>query len=69
MAIEVTATYENGVLRLDEPLSLKEHERVRVSITPMLSLARQGAGRIRWMGSLEDLREIAESPDAGVRGS
>jgi predicted DNA-binding antitoxin AbrB/MazE fold protein len=69
MTIEVAATYENGMLRLDQPLPLKENERVTVSVTPAVSRARQGAGRLRWTGDPEVLREIAESPEAGVRGS
>ena len=34
MAITVEATYENGVLRLAQPVALNEHERVRVTIHP-----------------------------------
>ena len=31
MSLEAQATYENGVLKLDKPLPLGEHERVTVS--------------------------------------
>ena len=34
MALTVEAVYENGVLRPAEPLPLKEHEKVRVTVEP-----------------------------------
>jgi predicted DNA-binding antitoxin AbrB/MazE fold protein len=34
MAITVEAVYENGVLKPSQPLPLKEHEKVRVSVEP-----------------------------------
>jgi predicted DNA-binding antitoxin AbrB/MazE fold protein len=33
MSITVDATYENGVLRPDQPLALAENSRVRISVT------------------------------------
>ena len=41
MSLEVEATYENGVLKLDKPLPLGEHERVTVSVKPLASPIRQ----------------------------
>lgn len=35
MAITVEAVYENGVLKLNEALPLKEHEEVRVTVEPV----------------------------------
>ena len=32
MALEAEAIYENGILKLDKPLPLGEHERVTVRI-------------------------------------
>jgi len=32
MSHVVDATYENGVLKLEQPLPLKEHEKVRVTV-------------------------------------
>ena len=69
MTIEVAATYENGVLRLDQPLPLKENERVTVSVTTKVSRARRAAGMMKWTGDPEILRQIAESPEAGVAES
>jgi predicted DNA-binding antitoxin AbrB/MazE fold protein len=65
MTLEVEATYENGVLRLDQPLPLKEQERVKVSVIPAMSRARRCAGMMGWTGDPEVLRHIAESPEAG----
>jgi hypothetical protein len=34
MSLEIDAIYEDGVLRPLEPVDLREHERVRLSIAP-----------------------------------
>ncbi len=34
MTLTIEATYENGMLKLDGPLPLKERERVRVTVQP-----------------------------------
>ena len=34
MPLTVEAVYENGVLKLAQPLPLKEHEQVRVTVEP-----------------------------------
>ena len=46
MTITIEATYENGVLKPAQPLPLKEHEKVRVTIEPELSWAERTAGLI-----------------------
>jgi predicted DNA-binding antitoxin AbrB/MazE fold protein len=66
MSLEVETTYEDGVLKLDKPLPLNEHERVTVEIKPNISLMRRRAGSIRWTGTAEDLRKIAEDPEFGI---
>jgi predicted DNA-binding antitoxin AbrB/MazE fold protein len=67
MTITVEAVYENGMLRLERPLPLKEHEKVTVTVQPDLSLARQTAGMIGWNGDAETfdriLAEAEESPE------
>ena len=63
MMIAVDATYENGVLKPDQPLALSEKQRVRVVIHTGPSRASQSAGLIKWTGSVEDLEYLAESPD------
>ena len=63
MPVILEATYENGVLRLAQPLPLKEHERVRVTIqqgdTPLL----RAYGIIGWTGDAETLERIALDPE------
>ena len=61
MGLEVEATYENGVLKLDKPLPLDEHARVVVSIQAKSDVAahgtgiRQSAGLIPWQGDPDAL--------------
>jgi predicted DNA-binding antitoxin AbrB/MazE fold protein len=69
MQIEVEAVYEDGVLRLDKPLPLKEHERVTVRVKPQTSRIRQSAGLLRWSGDPEILRKIAENAEFGISES
>jgi predicted DNA-binding antitoxin AbrB/MazE fold protein len=66
MSITVEATYENGVLKLMEPLPLKDHEKVRVTIEPELSWAERTAGILKWSGDPEILRRIAEDDEFGL---
>ena len=46
MSITVEATYENGTLRLSQPLPLKEQERVQVTIHETGNPVQQSAGLI-----------------------
>jgi predicted DNA-binding antitoxin AbrB/MazE fold protein len=39
MSLEVDATYQHGVLKLDEPLPLQENERVKVTVQRQASVA------------------------------
>ena len=63
MNMTVEATYENGVLRLDEPLPLKDLERVRVTVDRGASWVQETAGLIRWTGSVESLERLAMDPE------
>ena len=66
MTLQVEATYENGVLKLDEPLPLADSERVSVTVHPKMSRARRLSGMLRWTGDPETLRKIAEDPELDV---
>lgn len=55
MTVVVDAIYENGVLKLDQPLPLPEQQRVRVTVHTEPSRARQSYGIVQWSGSQEDL--------------
>ena len=66
MALTVEAIYENGVLRLAEPLPLKEHERVQITIEQKVSWVQATSGIMGWTGDTETLRRIAEDPEYGI---
>jgi predicted DNA-binding antitoxin AbrB/MazE fold protein len=62
MAIIVEAIYENGVLKPAQPLPLKEHEKVRVTVQTAVDLVRSTAGSvIRAAPDLID--QIATDPE------
>ena len=69
MTITVEATYEAGMLKLDEALPFKDKEKVRVTIQTATSLANQSAGLLRWSGDPEDLRRVAEDDEFGIMES
>jgi predicted DNA-binding antitoxin AbrB/MazE fold protein len=72
MPITVEAVYENGVLKPTEPLPLKEHEKVRLSIHPTANVQKaleavdRSYGLIHWTGDTETLRRIAEHDEFGI---
>ena len=67
--IEVTATYENGVLKLDNPIPLEEHQRVKVTVHEEISRVERSYGLLGWTGDPEILRRIAEDDEFGVEES
>jgi predicted DNA-binding antitoxin AbrB/MazE fold protein len=69
MTLTVEAVYENGVLKPAQPLPLKEHEKVRVTIQPERTWAERTAGMLQWTGDPEVLRRIIEDPELGVMES
>ncbi|MBI1831998.1 MAG: antitoxin family protein [Planctomycetes bacterium] len=58
MSLQVEAIYENGVLKLDQPLPLQDQERVVLTVQPKVSHAKQSYGLLRWTGSVEELDEL-----------
>jgi predicted DNA-binding antitoxin AbrB/MazE fold protein len=66
MTFTVEAIYENGVLKPAQPLPLKEHETVRITIEPRLSWAERTAGMLQSKGDFEDLRRIVEDDEFGI---
>jgi predicted DNA-binding antitoxin AbrB/MazE fold protein len=67
--MEVIATYENGVLKLDNPLPLEEHQRVKVIVHEEISRAERSYGLLGWTGDPEVVRRIAEDDEFGVLGA
>lgn len=69
MSLQWIATYEDGVLKFDEPPPLQEHDRVTVTIEPRPTRASGSYGLIGWTGDTAALREIAENDESGVQES
>jgi predicted DNA-binding antitoxin AbrB/MazE fold protein len=63
MAITIEAVYENGVLKPDSPLPLKEHERVRVVIVSGPTWVERTAGMMGFTGTQEEADYFAMSPE------
>lgn len=66
MSLEVEATYENGVLKLDKPLPFRENTRVKVTVQQGGTVAELTYGLLGWTGDPEVLRKIAEDDEFGV---
>jgi predicted DNA-binding antitoxin AbrB/MazE fold protein len=63
MAITVTAVYEDGVLKPAEPLPLRDHDTVQVTVHIDPSPLVRAYGIIGWTGSAEDLERLALDPE------
>jgi predicted DNA-binding antitoxin AbrB/MazE fold protein len=63
MPITIEATYEGGVLKPSEPLPLREHEKVTVTIEPKSSWVEETYGICSWKGSAEEAERFATDPD------
>lgn len=66
MAINVEATYENGVLKPAEPLPLDEHQKVHITVHADISRVRSTAGLVGWKGDAETVEQIALEPEFGT---
>ena len=66
MSLTVEAIYENGVLKPTQPLPLKEHAKVLLTIEPVRGWAEESAGLLQWTGDPELLRRIAEDDEYGI---
>lgn len=63
MSLTFEAVYENGVLKPVQPLPLKEHEKVRVTVQTSASWVEETRGIIGWKGDPEELRRLAVVPE------
>jgi predicted DNA-binding antitoxin AbrB/MazE fold protein len=63
MPLTVEAIYENGVLKPKEPLPLKEHEKVRITVHVGQTWAERTAGLMGWTGSAELADYFAMDPE------
>ena len=64
-SLVVDGTYENGMLKLDRPLPLKEHERVQITVHTTVSHVRATAGLIP-CADAELIERIAEGPEFSI---
>lgn len=63
MTIVIEATYEDGVLKPLEPLPLKEHEKVRISVHSERSPLMEAYGIMGFKGTAEELERFALDPE------
>ncbi len=61
MPITVEATYEKGTLKLAQPLPLKEHEKVPITVHQGSNWVDETYGLLGWTGDTETLRYLAEN--------
>ncbi len=59
--------FNNGLLKAAQPLPLKKHEAVRITIGPQRSWAERTAGIHQWTVDSEDLRRIVGDDEFGIR--
>jgi predicted DNA-binding antitoxin AbrB/MazE fold protein len=63
MSITIEAIYENGVLKPVQPLTLREQEKVQVTVHTGPSIARRTSALIPWTGSVTDLDYLINDTD------
>ena len=63
MSLTVEAVYENGVLKPVQPLPLKEHERVQITISAKANWLQETYGICGWKGSAEEAERFATDPE------
>ena len=72
MSHVVEATYENGLLKLNHPLPLKEREKVRVTVESLsavndaLDAVCRTYGMVPWSGDAETLERLAVDPEFDI---
>ncbi len=69
MRLEFEAVYENGVLKPDRPLPLKDQERVRLNVEQALSHARQSSGVVAPQGDPALVDLLAMDPEMDLEES
>lgn len=75
----IEATYEDGVLKPEQPLPFAEHQRVQVSVHPVPQEQRSvdtaddpiqaSYGMLGWKGDAETAERLALDPEFGVEES
>ncbi|HZU36697.1 MAG TPA: antitoxin family protein [Gemmataceae bacterium] len=63
MSLTIEAIYEDGVLKPQKPLPLKEHARVLVTVAAPPPDIVQAQGILGWKGTSEELAPFALDPE------
>jgi predicted DNA-binding antitoxin AbrB/MazE fold protein len=63
MTLTIEAVYENGVLKPAQPLPLKEHEKVRITVSPRFSNLADCYGIMGFKGTAEEADYFAMDPE------
>lgn len=58
MNLETEATYENGILKLDQELPLANGQRVKLTVHKPGGRAKASAGIFLWQGDRKDLEHL-----------
>jgi predicted DNA-binding antitoxin AbrB/MazE fold protein len=58
MTLTVEAVYENGMLKLKQPLPLRERKKVQVTVLTQLSEAQRTYGMLGWKGAAEAFDQL-----------
>jgi predicted DNA-binding antitoxin AbrB/MazE fold protein len=66
MAITVEATYENGTLKLEQPLPLPPHAKVRITVHTEASPIMDAYGIMGWTGDAATVERVALDPEFDV---
>lgn len=69
MALEIEATYQNGVLKPDTPLPIQDNQRVRLTIHETTGRARRNYGLMGWKGDAKTIEKLAMDPEFGIQES
>jgi predicted DNA-binding antitoxin AbrB/MazE fold protein len=63
MAITVEAVYENGILKPAQPLPLKEHEQVQITVQRKSNWVQETYGIMGFQGTAEEADYFAMDPE------
>jgi predicted DNA-binding antitoxin AbrB/MazE fold protein len=63
MAITIEAVFENGVFKPIRPLSMREHERVELTIVTKRNWVEETAGIMGFTGTAEEAEYFAMDPE------
>ena len=66
MSLEVEATYENGVLKPDEPLPFKDRERILITVKSKTSRVDESYGLIAWTGGIRSWMSWSSSTSSPI---